>query len=85
MNDREMFWKVVKVLPSDYLYYGGTIDRWADPEKVYPDCSSGCRYFKKVDADWGICTNADSPRAGLLTFEHMAGDGCFNPRNGCGH
>jgi hypothetical protein len=21
--------------------------------------------------DWGVCTNSKSPRAGLLTFEHM--------------
>jgi hypothetical protein len=24
-----------------------------------------------VGLDWGICANAKSPRAGLLTFEHQ--------------
>lgn len=39
------------------------------------DCSCGCRFFHelegKVGADWGVCTHPSSPRAGLLTFEHM--------------
>jgi hypothetical protein len=37
------------------------------------DCSSGCRHFAILDgplgADWGVCMNRRSPRAGLLTFE----------------
>lgn len=40
-----------------------------------PDCSSGCRYFHPLEGkhgmDWGVCTEPRSPRAGLLTFEHM--------------
>jgi hypothetical protein len=40
-----------------------------------PDCSSGCRYFHPLRGDegydWGVCTKTESPRAGLLTFEHM--------------
>ena len=40
-----------------------------------PDCSSGCRYFFPLEGkhgmDWGVCTEPRSPRAGLLTFEHM--------------
>jgi hypothetical protein len=24
-----------------------------------------------LQTDWGVCTNPKSPRAGLLTFEHM--------------
>lgn len=43
------------------------------------DCSCGCKFFwdnMGVSADWGLCLNKQSPRAGLLTFEHM---GCpFN-------
>lgn len=41
------------------------------------DCSSGCYYFMSLDdnGDWGVCCNPDSPRAGLLTWEHM---GCIN-------
>lgn len=40
-----------------------------------PDCSAGCRYFMPLEGkhgmDWGVCTEPRSPRAGLLTFEHM--------------
>jgi hypothetical protein len=43
-----------------------------------PDCSYGCRHFinlaREVGDDWGICSNQESPRVGLLTFEHQ---GCF--------
>ena len=39
------------------------------------DCSCGCVHFHKLDGeagmDWGVCTEPKSPRAGLLTFEHM--------------
>lgn len=31
-------------LPTDYTDYGGTIERWADPNDNYPDCSGGCRW-----------------------------------------
>ena len=41
----------------------------------YPDCSCGCRWFHSLEGlngmDWGVCCNKESPRAGLLTFEHM--------------
>jgi hypothetical protein len=40
-----------------------------------PDCSCGCKFFHpllgEVKSDWGICSQPQSPRAGLLTFEHM--------------
>lgn len=40
-----------------------------------PDCQNACRYFfplaGDVGADWGVCTEPRSPRAGLLTYEHM--------------
>lgn len=43
------------------------------------DCSCNCRFFLKLRGelgyDWGVCANPNSPRAGLLTFEHM---GCKN-------
>jgi len=39
------------------------------------DCSCGCRHYVPLEgkegADWGVCTNPRSPRAGLLTFEHQ--------------
>lgn len=54
---------------ADYLAGRDTEDH------TKPDCSSGCRYFHKLSgdhgADWGVCTEPRSPRAGLLTFEHM--------------
>lgn len=40
-----------------------------------PDCSNGCRHFIRLaheaGDDWGVCSNRQSPRAGLLTFEHQ--------------
>lgn len=40
-----------------------------------PDCSCGCKFFHTlggiVGMDWGVCCCQESPRAGLLTFEHM--------------
>lgn len=70
---------VMRVLPSDYASYGGTVEREADP-----DCSCGCRWASwlrgGVGADWCVCTNPNGPRAGLLTFEHQAGRGCFEPK-----
>ncbi len=40
-------------------------------------CSCGCEYFHDLIgvADWGICLNPESLRAGLLTWEHQ---GCPN-------
>jgi len=82
---RDPLWQVVMILPTDYSDYGGNVTRWRDSNGHYPDCASSCRYFRRLysehsrteDADWGVCTNLDSPRAGLLTFEHQAGDGCW--------
>lgn len=83
MSEHDILLSIVKRLPSDYTDYGGKIERWQHPEDFYPDCSSGCRYFRRLigdngaDPDWGVCTNPRSPRAGLLTFEHQAGHGCY--------
>lgn len=67
-------------LPTDYTDYGGEVERWADGDN-YPDCSWGCKHFVPLDgylrADWGVCANIGAPRAGLLTFEHQTGRGCF--------
>lgn len=39
------------------------------------DCSCGCKHYHPLEGkegmDWGVCTEPRSPRAGLLTFEHM--------------
>ena len=82
--NKDLLWQVVKILPSDYTDYGGLVERWSDPDESYPDCSSGCRHYRRLisqyedveDADWGVCTNENSPRAGLLTWEHQAGHKC---------
>jgi hypothetical protein len=79
MNYQSKLKSVLKILPTDYEDYGGEIKRWADPEKDYPDCSRGCKYVVKIDKDWVVCTNPKSPRAGMLTWEHQAGFGCFEP------
>lgn len=85
MNKRkDPLWQVVKILPSDYSEYGGEIERWKNDE-LYPDCSSGCRWWRPLwnehsrgpDGDWGICSNSDSARSGLLTWEHQAGYDCW--------
>ena len=71
---------LLRRLPTDYSDYGGEVERWADGDD-YPDCSCGCRWFVPLDGelgwDWGVCANAGAPRAGLLTFEHQTGRGCF--------
>jgi len=78
MATHEELWRIVKKLPSDFEPWGQR-DRDAD---YGPDCSCGCIHFVKLEGklgfDWGVCANPKSPRAGLLTFEHM---GCkeFEP------
>jgi hypothetical protein len=65
---------LVKRLSDDYQSFG-TVERWADPKQEYPDCSCGCRWARWLDGDlgldWCVCTNPDSHRCGLLTFEHQ--------------
>jgi hypothetical protein len=83
------FWAVLRVLPTDYRDYGGSVERWEDPDQDYPDCSVGCRWWAPLhdeerdhyDYDWGVCTNPNSPRAGLLTWEHQAGHICFSHKD----
>lgn len=59
---------------EDYAPFG-EVERWADPNRAYPDCSSGCVFARpledKLGADWVVCTNPTSHRVGLLTFEHQ--------------
>ncbi len=72
---------LMKRLPTDYTDYGGLVERWSDENASYPDCSCGCRWAAWLEgdlgSDWCVCTNPDAPRAGLLTFEHMTGQDCF--------
>lgn len=63
---------LVKRLPEDYTPFGKT-----DPDALdqYVDCSCGCKYALLLEgelgADWCVCTNPESHRCGLLTFEHQ--------------
>jgi hypothetical protein len=47
-------------------------------DRDYPQCAHGCYWYHPLEGysgmDWGVCFNPDSPRAGLLTFEHMGCD-----------
>ena len=80
IRDFDLLMSLVERLPGDYTDYGGQVERWADPNKGYPDCCN-CRYLIRLDegvcGDLGICGNPKSHRAGKLTFEHMAGVDCF--------
>ena len=64
----DQLWKVCKYKGA-YLKHGGP-GRFGKS-----DCSCGCKYFHELEGDngmdWGVCFNPKSPRAGLLTFEHM--------------
>jgi len=68
MRDHDKCWQVCKTLPTDFEPYG---HRERDGE----DCSCGCKFFFQLKgslgSDWGVCVNPESPRAGLLTFEHL--------------
>jgi hypothetical protein len=74
--------KLVKRLPTDHEDFGNVTEDDRIASEFYADCSVGCKHFADLDgplgADWGVCCNPNSPRAGLLTFEHQAGHGCFD-------
>lgn len=67
---------VIKKL-EDYQPWG-KVKRWENEDQGYPDCSMGCKYYLKLQGnfgnDWGVCSNIKSHRCGLLTFEHQ---GCL--------
>lgn len=58
----EVLQKALKSIPTDYTYYGGTVERWKD-DQDYPDCSCGCRHFigleEELGHDWGGVRQAD--------------------------
>ena len=74
MINHDYLLKMVKRLPEDYKPFGN-LERWANPQVEYPDCSMGCKYFIELKGelgnDWGICFNKNSHRYSLLTFEHQ--------------
>lgn len=66
--------KILVTSNSDYEPWGKVKREEGDLWR--PDCSCGCKYFielsdSKLGADWGVCSNPKSHRAGLLTFEHQ--------------
>ncbi len=67
----EALHQIVKRLPSDFEPWGER----SRGEGWGPDCSCGCRWFIPLEQglhnDWGVCHNPESPRCGLLTFEHQ--------------
>lgn len=67
-----LLWTLCRKLPSDFAPYG---ERDRDTAEPCADCSCGCRHFIPLEGelgnDWGVCANTNSPRAGLLTFEHQ--------------
>jgi len=83
--NKDIKWDILKRLATDYTDYGGQVERWKSTKLDYPDCSCGCKWWVPLydekndwaDSDWGVCTNINSPRSGLLTWEHQAGFKCF--------
>lgn len=71
------------ILPTDHREYGGTAERWSG-DGPHGDCSCGCRWARPLagalGGDWVVCARPDGPRFGLLTFEHQAGAGCYQPK-----
>jgi hypothetical protein len=71
--------RVLRSLPEDYEPWGQ--DKRDDPVRPCADCSCGCVFFNELSgqlgADWGVCMNPESHRAGLLTWEHQ---GCHQFR-----
>ncbi len=73
-KEHERLLELVLKLPQDYEPFG-SVERWKEADKPYPDCSSGrgCTWAKWLNKseDWCVCTNEKSHRCGLLTFEHQ--------------
>lgn len=74
-RSHEELWAVCKKLPSDFEPYGERSRECCEEGGEWRDCSCSCAWFHvligKARSDWGVCVNLNSPRAGLLTFEHQ--------------
>jgi hypothetical protein len=68
-QSHETLWRILKKLPTDFEPYGKR------QRNGNLDCSCNCRWYYtlagRLGQDWGVCANVQSPRAGLLTFEHQ--------------
>jgi len=64
MHDK--LWKILRLLGTDYEPYGPVARNGSE-------CPRGCRHFVRLAGDvgnvWGVCSNPESPRSGLLTLE----------------
>lgn len=76
------------ISPKQHSRLKGVCKNWSDymdgkmgVDTYGHDCSCGCLFFIELEGsgDWGVCSNVESARAGLLTWEHM---GCNNFKKG---
>jgi len=74
MNN-DHFWNIVIRLDTDYSDYGGKVSRWDHPEETYRDCTS-CKFYNRIDSEWGVCTSPTADRRGMLTYELQSGYTC---------
>ena len=77
IGPRDLLARVCRRIPSDFKPYGNRERNGED------DCSCSCRHYARfrgdIGQDWGVCLNAEGPRAGLITFEHQ---GCTHFESG---
>ena len=71
MTEHQRLTALMTRKPDDYEPWGN-VDRDEDGGPT-GDCSCGCRYARWLEGlpDWCVCTNPESHRCGLLTFEHQ--------------
>lgn len=69
-KEHDRLLQLVPRLPGHYSEYGGTVVRWADANKNYPDCSCGCVYARwlegELGSDWCVCANPARHGVGQL-------------------
>lgn len=79
MADHDHLLQITKKLPTDWKPWG-EVDRDSPDNGFDGDCSCCLHAVALEDpfgGDWVVCANQGSPRAGLMTFEHQAGHGCY--------
>ena len=67
LRRHDLLWALCEKLPGDY-------EPWGQEEERHSDCSCGCAFalwLADEPADWLVCGNPRSHRAGKLTFEHQ--------------
>lgn len=75
MSDEDNCVVTHDILLSLVVHKETDFEPYGKRERDGSDCSCGCKWFATLDGklgyDWGVCGNKNSPRAGLLTFEHQ--------------